>query len=174
MRVFAAAALGGLLAGVSAFSQQAEPAAYKVVFSIREEPGPAAKSPRQYVLLTDAGGKATFRVGQKVPVVTGGVQGSQSGAMYSQFQYLDTGMNIDCRVRETGSDKVALNADIDISSIVAPEKTAAANAPNPTVGSTRLSASAMPKLGKPTLIASIDDPVTARKFEVIATVTKTD
>ena len=43
---------------------------------------------------------------------------------------------------------------------------------NPVIRQTKLSVDAVVELGKPTVLASIDDPLTARKLQVEATITR--
>jgi hypothetical protein len=49
-----------------------------------------------------------------------------------QYTYLDTGVNIECRLRELNG-KIALNADFDISAVRQHEKADTLHPPNPTV-----------------------------------------
>jgi hypothetical protein len=63
-----------------------------------------------------------------------------------------------------------MHSDLDISTALMPEKGAAL--PNPTISSIRVNADVTLPLGKPTVIASFDDPVTARKFEVDVVIAK--
>ena len=150
---------------------------YKVDFNIRDGSDAAAKAGRHYTILVEAGSKGTFSAGDKVPYATGSFQPGVGGVgvnplVNTQYTYLDTGVNIDCRVREVQG-RILLNADINISTVVQHDKTAPNILPNPTVASLRISGiSAVVDPGKPAMVASIDDPVTKRKFEVTATVTK--
>jgi hypothetical protein len=153
----------------------ADSAVYKVEFNIRDG-SDAAKTGRHYTLLVDGSGKGRFRVGEKIPYATNqfqpGVGGSgMSPAAVTQFTYLDVGVNIECRVRELNG-RISLTADLDISTISPPPK-GAGTTPNPTVAAIQISGvRAMLSPGKPAMVASIDDPVTGRRFEVEATVTK--
>jgi hypothetical protein len=142
------------------------PAVYRVEFNIRDGSEAAAKAGRRYAMLIESNGKGTFRTGNRVPYATVGMQPGQ-------YQYFDVYVNIDCRLRES-NEKVDLNADIELGGIVEHEKGAATNPPNPTVATIRLSVATILGLGKPALVASINDPVTMRKFDVEATVTKVD
>ena len=162
------------------FSQEkkdpTEPTVYKVEFIIHDGSDAAAKAGRRYTILIETGGKGTFRAGNRVPYATGSLQPGPSAPGVSplvatQYQYVDTGVNIDCRLRDS-SGKVSLNADIDVSTVVQRDQRAAANPPNPTVASIRIGVNAVLSAGKPTLVASIDDPVTMRKFDVEARVIK--
>ena len=66
--------------------------------------------------------------------------------------------------------KFALHADLDISTAVMPEKTASVQ--NPTISQIRLNIDTTVAPGKPTVVASFDDPVTARKFDIDVAIAK--
>jgi len=140
---------------------------FKVDFTSRDTGDAGGKTGRKYSLLVNRGEKSTFKVGNRMPVATG----SQSAAVTvnTQFTYIDVGLNIDCRVAEIGS-KVGLHADLDISTAVMPEKTNPI--PNPTISSIRLNIDTTVMPAKPTVIASFDDPVTGRKFDIDVTISK--
>jgi hypothetical protein len=139
------------------------------VYTIRDD-----RAQRTYTLLVDTSGRGTLRAGNRVPVVTSSMQ-PDTGGMTTQYQYFDVGVTIDCRVRETDAGKVVVSSDLDISTVAEPVKSAGAAPPNPTVTSVRVGGvSAVVAPGRPAVIASIDDPVTSRKLDVIATVTRLD
>jgi len=179
MRNPAILALFSLLAPIlPADAQQdkaAEPAVYKVEFAIRDGSQAAAQAGRRYTILVGANEKGFFNVGDKVPYATSSFQpgvGSAGPQPLMQYTYLDTGVNIECRVAELNG-KIMLNAQLDISAIHQHDKPAAMNPPNPTVAAIRLGViRALMSPGKPTQIVSMDDPVTMKKFDVEATVTK--
>jgi len=149
-----------------------DPAIYRVEFKIRDGSDAAAKTGRRYTMLVDTSGKGVFKVGDKIPYATGSFQPGVGASVATQYSFLDTGVNIDCRLREL-SGKITLTADIDISTIVHYDKTAAVNPPTPSVAQIRIAGvSSLVEPGKPAMVASIDDPVTMRKFDVEATVTK--
>jgi hypothetical protein len=106
-------------------------------------------------------------VGNRVPVTTAGTGGVGGNV---QFTYIDVGMNIECTVGENNS-RLTLRGDVDISTAVMPEKGVNA-APAPTISQIRLSLDTTVAPGKPTTVASFDDPVTSRKFDVDVTITK--
>jgi hypothetical protein len=171
MRIAAPLILASLLASALPVRAQEKkesvtPGVYRVEFNIRDGSEAATKAGRRYAMLIEANGKGTFRTGNRVPFATVGMQSGQ-------YQYYDVGVNIECRLRESNG-KVDISADIEVSNIVEHEKGAAANPPNPTVAQIRLSVGTILGLGKPALVASIDDPVTMRRFDVEATVTKVD
>lgn len=178
MRNPAILALFSLLAPIlPADAQQdkpAEPAVYKVEFAIRDGSQAAAQAGRHYNLLVGANEKGFFNVGDKVPYATSSFQPGVGGAgpqPLMQYTYLDTGVNIECRLTEMNG-KIMLNAQLDISAIHQHDKAAAMNPPNPTVAAIRLGVRALMSPGKPTQIVSMDDPVTTKKLDVEATVTR--
>jgi hypothetical protein len=90
----------------------------------------------------------------------------------ANHQYFDTGVNIDCRIRELRGGKVSLNAGIDVSTVVPYDRGAGNHPPNPTVASVRIGIRPVLLPGRAAPAASIGDPATARQFDVEATATK--
>ena len=166
-----AAALALLLGSCAGLNAQGAklpdpPRLYRVEFAIND--GSDAGGPgRLYTMFVESAGKGLFRVGNRVPVAS---RPSLPGEGSAQFQYIDIGVNIDCRVRELEG-KVGLNADIDVSTIAGRPTGPADGLQNPTIASVRMSINTTLNAGKPTLVAAVNDPVTMRKFEVSATVT---
>ena len=140
---------------------------YKADFTIRDTGDAGGKTGRKYSLLVNPGHTTTFKVGNRVPVTTAGTGGVGGNV---QFTYIDVGMNIECTVGENNS-RLTLRGDVDISTAVMPEKGVNA-APAPTISQIRLSLDTTVAPGKPTTVASFDDPVTSRKFDVDVTITK--
>jgi hypothetical protein len=160
-------ALALLAPGLSVRAQDNDNATYKVDFTIRDSGDAGGKAGRKYSMQVSRGVKSTFKVGNRVPVATASINGA--AAVNTQFTYIDVGLNIDCIVAERGA-KFAIHSDLDISTAVMPEKTSAVQ--NPTISSIRLNIDTTVPPGKPTVVASFDDPVTARKFEIDVTVSK--
>ena len=164
MRITAAMILATLAINWPATAQEKmETTVYKVEFNIHDGSDATAKAGRLYAILVLNNHKSEFKVGDKVPYTTG------AGA--AQYSYLDTGVNIDCLAREL-NEKVAIHGEIDLSTVVPPDKHSASNIPNPAVSQTRIIIDAILNPGKPLLIASIDDPVSTRRFDVEATVSR--
>jgi hypothetical protein len=151
--------------GLAAYAQ--DNPTYKVDFTIRDTGDAGGKTGRKFSLLVNRGQKSTFKVGNRVPVATGNSSGN--ALVNTQFTYIDVGLNIDCTVVESGP-KFALHADMDISTAVMPEKTASVQ--NPTISQIRLNIDTTVAPGKPTVVASFDDPVTARKFDIDVAIAK--
>ena len=164
--MMAAALLCPALA-VHAQDTRESPPAYKVDFTIRDTGDAGGKTGRKYSLLLTRNVKTVFKVGNRVPVTTAGTGGVGGNA---QFTYIDVGLNIDCVIGEAGS-KFAIHADLDISTAVMPDKSPnAANAP--TISQIKLILDTTVAPGKPTIVASFDDPVTSRKFDIDVAITK--
>jgi hypothetical protein len=109
---------------------------------------------------------ASIRAGSKVPFAVGG--------QTSQFQYIDVGVNIDCRyIRELQRD-LSISVSADISSVpsesAAPTATGAAP-PMPIVRQNRWSSLVIVPLRKPTLIFSSDDVASKRQMQLELTAT---
>jgi hypothetical protein len=158
-----------LCPGLAVHAQDSkESSPYKVDFTIRDTGDAGGKTGRKYSLLMNRNQKTVFKVGNRVPVATGGT--NSAGMLNTQFTYIDVGLNIDCVLDERGS-KFAIHADLDISTAVTPDKNLS-SVQNPTISQIKLNLDTILAPGKPTTVASFDDPVTSRKFDVDVTVTK--
>jgi len=134
------------------------PESYKIDYQIREEGGKS----RRYSMLLDSSGNGAFRVGTKVPYATS----LAPNGVGTSFNYMDTGVNITTRLRPGPSGKLSLHSEIELSASQSPDKT-----PNPVVSNIKAVVSSFLTPKKPTVIASIEDPTTTRKFDVEVTVT---
>jgi hypothetical protein len=141
---------------------------YKVDFTMHDSTDTAAKNGRKYSMLINGRNKAVMKVGNRVPAVTGGSGGI--GQVNTQFTYLDVGVNIDCTVDERNG-KYMLHADMDLSTVIPADK-AGTGVPNPTISQIKINMDTTVTPGKPTLVASFDDPGTSRRFDVDVTMTK--
>lgn len=156
MRIAWLAAMAlGLVAGVAG-QERREPSVFKLELIIRDGTEAAAKVGRRYTMLVNTGEKGTFRSGNRVPIT----------ATNGSVNYVDLGVNIDATVREQNG-TFPLRAEIEVSSADKPEAV-----PQPVIGQMRISLNTTVVLGKTTQVASVDDPVTHRKFEVDVLVTK--
>jgi hypothetical protein len=177
-RSWIAAPLLAALLPLQAQDRTAPPAGavYKVEFNIGDGKDAASRSDRRYTMLIDESGRGVFRVGNRVPVASGSFQPGVGGAGVSplvntQYTYLDVGVNIECRVRDVGN-RIGLRGSVDLSTVVQPTPREASVQPNPTVGQTKVEIEATLELGKPTVVASVDDPVNMRQLAIQATVTR--
>jgi hypothetical protein len=150
-------------------AQPAPDAAPKRCFALnyvlKELDGTRVVNQRSYVLNTfasnTAGGDWTrLRVGNRVPVTV------SSGKL--DINYLDVGVNIDNRLRESG-DVLALDVTAEISS-VAPDAGGGLSVA-PTVRQVKGTAASLISPGKPSVVFSADDPGSQHRFELQVTAT---
>jgi hypothetical protein len=170
MRILNLGVVMGLLLPVGAMYAQdvRELPVYKAEFTLHDSTDAAAKNGRKYTLLVNGTRRATMHVGNRVAYPTGGSGGIGQGN--TQYQYYEVGVNIDCTVEERGG-KFMMHADLDLSTVVPPDKSVAGSLA-PTVSQIKVNMDTTIAPGKPTVVASFDDPTTARKFDVDVTLTK--
>jgi hypothetical protein len=138
-------------------------AAYRLEFVLNElQNGKKIKS-HHYEMLAQEGQLNKLRTGVRVPVSV--------GTAPSSYQYLDVGMNIDCRLQERGSDgQVALLIIADSSNVTIPEGEQFAHAP--VIQQLRTEVDTLVSPGKPTVVSSMDDPSSTRRFQLEVTATR--
>ncbi len=161
MRGLALAAM--LLAPAALVYAQDKPevALYKLDITMHDSTDVAAKNGRRYSLLLNGNNKSVMKMGNRVPAATGG-----SG----QFTYIDVGVNIEAVVGERNG-RYLVHANLDMSTVIPPDKTASA-IPNPTISQIKIDIDTSLTAGKPTVVASFDDPSTARKVDIDFLLTK--
>ncbi len=141
----------------AAGQERRDPPVFKLELTIKDGTEAAAKAGRRYTLLMNSGEKGTFRSGNRVPIT----------APNGNVNYYDVGVNIDATVGAQNG-VYPLRADLEVSTASKPE----GQQQQPVIGQMRISVNTTVVLGKATQVAAVDDPVTQRKFEVDALVTK--
>lgn len=145
---------------VSAEAQTRRVAVYRLEFVVRElEDGKRVNS-RSYTVSVQDDAWDRVRVGSRVPIHMG----------EKDVTYQDVGINIDCHLYQQETD-VLLNTTFESSSVVAPQQTTGAAA-TPIVRQVRFSGQSSVTPGKPTVMATLDDVATNRRYEVEVTATK--
>ena len=144
---------------------------YRIEFNVREIEDGKRLNSRNYMMVVEDGDWGKIRVGGRVPYQTS----------EHQFQFQDIGMNIDCRPHEQ-EDSVALAIHVEFSSVVPqtevaptvvlPKIDAALTFKPVVVRTERAEVESMVKPGKPTLVASMDDVISNRRYEIEVTATK--
>jgi type II secretory pathway component GspD/PulD (secretin) len=186
--------MGGLLTALAAvamlglpnvaFSQEAPKAApaqaaekpakqlsvYRLEFAVREVEEGKRLNVRSYTMSAQDGDRASIRVGNRIPYVTGSL-GAKGELASTQFQYYDVGINIDCRLHEREGYVLLDSVSIDISSVVKGDE-GTSGTPNPVVRSARAQVDAAVTPGKPTMVTTLDDVSSNRRYEVEVTATK--
>jgi hypothetical protein len=167
--LFLIAGLSVTLAGAQSSSNQ--PAAplkyYKVDFLVKEvDASGHIANTRSYstVLLTDnSGAPKEIRSGDKFPVSTGTEKGE------TKYQYIDIGVNIDCRFVHEVDQKLAASVTAEVSSV--PGSTKIDSAVEPLIRQFKWNADVLIASGVPTTIFSSDDVGSKAKIQVEMTAT---
>jgi hypothetical protein len=134
--------------------------AYRLDFSVNElEEGKKINS-RQYSLNLNADDANEIKIGTRVPVEAG----------HEQFQYMDVGTSIWCRIGER-PDGVPLTVRAEISNFAIPDQ-GTGHESRPTIRQFKINASTLALPGKPMVVGSVDDPNSKRQFQLEVTVTK--
>jgi hypothetical protein len=139
--------------------QEKVPNAYRLNFSIYElEDGKRINS-RQYSMNLNAGDGNEIKIGTRVPVEI----------KQGQFEYLDVGTSIWCKLRERGND-LSLDIRSEVSNFAAPDQQA--HGAPPLLRTFAIRGSTVVAADKPAIVGSVDDPSSKRQFQLEVTVTK--
>jgi hypothetical protein len=138
--------------------------AYRLDFSISELQDAKKINSRRYSINLNSGDRDQIKIGTRVPIVTQAIADKPD---LSQFQYLDVGTNINCKLEERG-DGLSLEVRADFDSLGENEQ----RIHQPIIRQVSISGSTLADVGKPVVIGSADDPSSTRTFQLEATVTK--
>lgn len=149
---------------------------FRVEVVLREYDASKIVNTRKYVFVVEEnGGAGTLRLGDRVPIATGSFSagaGSESNRLVNtQFQYMDIGLNIECRVasRPQWVGPISLYVNVDQSSILSRDK----DLGQPIIRHMRTDGTTFVELNKPMLVTSVEDPSAPnRKYTIEATMTK--
>jgi len=157
---------------------------YRLDFVIKEMESGKKINSRHYSTDLNAGEADTIKIGTRVPIVTGG-----KDALPEQWQYMDVGTTIHCRLFDRGDDLV-IDVHTEVSDFALPGQigspmAAGGGASAGTSGSPAVAAPLHPVVrqmvldgvtllvtDKPMTIASVDDPNSNREFQLEVTATK--
>jgi hypothetical protein len=145
----------------SAAAEREKPVhAYRLDFSVNELEDGKKLNSRQYSLNLNADDANEIKIGTRVPVEAG----------HEQFQYMDVGTSIWCRIGER-ADGIPMSVRADISNFAIPEQ-GTGHESRPVVRQFKINASTLALPGKPMVVGSVDDPNSRRQFQLEVTVTK--
>jgi len=133
--------------------------AYRLDFSVNEFDDGKKINTRQYSMNLNADDGNEIKIGTRVPVE----------AKQGEFQYLDVGTNIWCRIGERANG-LPLSVRAEISNFAMPEQQTQNS--HPVLRQLSIRASTLAQLGKPMVVGSVDDPNSKRQFQLEVTVTK--
>lgn len=142
---------------------------YRLDFALSEFVDGKKVNTRSYTVIAREDEMNKLRSGARFPVATATVDKG------TEFQYLDVGVSIDCRVVERGG-YLELNAVVD-SSVIEGEDTHGVPRPGidqPVVGQMKSDIRSLIRPGTPTMVTSMEDPTSKRRFQLDVTATKTD
>ena len=140
-------------------------ATYKLDYVFSELQDNKRVNARSYTILLRVMNKAVLKQGNRVPILVGEKEGT------NQIQYLDIGLNIDCRVRQELDSAIELETTADTSSIVT-ESQGSNRTGDPAIRQMRYDLENVVPLGKPTLLGSADEIDGTRRFQIEVTATK--
>jgi len=150
-----------------------EPAAqesfYKLTFAVYELEQGKRINQRDYMMIgkTNSPGGASIRLATRAPFYV----------EENKMQYIDVGLNLRCPVKEQGLSKVQVECDIEMSSFIHPEQLAASGSSShtaPVLRTTLISSWVLLSLGKPAVMATLDDINSAKHMQIEVTATKVE
>lgn len=140
------------------------PVPYRVEITLREPGAPAAQATRRYTILTGTKGKGVFRLDHRVPYLAGPPSNPQAAGQYVSSE---RSLFIECGVSDAGAAQmVSLSLSLGITDLVRGEKSPEEGGPPLVPAVTRIQADMPVHLGARARVASIDDPVLPRRYEV--------
>ncbi len=140
---------------------------YRVTYKVNEVENAKTINSRTYTLMAKIGPTATLRIGSRVPYSSGG---NQAGSV----QYQDVGMNIDCKLDNSGEEgKLIVHSKVELTS---PQGKGAEppSESNPVFGQFQVESFTVATLGKSASLGPADDVAPNRRFVVEVTVTRAE
>jgi|SRR5215475_7333619 len=138
---------------------------YKLDYVFSEMQDGKRINARSYSALVRLSDKGSIRLGNRVPVMTANAKEG------NQFQYLDIGVSIDCRVEQEVESGITLFTNVETSSL-APEQPGENRTGAPVIRQIRYSVDNVVPLGKQTLLGSADEVDGTRRLQIEVTATK--
>jgi hypothetical protein len=134
---------------------------YRLEYVFSEVQNGKKVNARAYTMVVRTGERGSIRLGSRVPVPTAN----------QQFQYVDLGVNIDCRVERDADAGVVLVTNSQVSSVPPDQPNENRNLP-PIIRNTQIQAESIVPLEKRTLIGSADQVDGTGRFDLEVTATK--
>jgi hypothetical protein len=159
-----------ILVSTATLAQEAKPqpptSTYRLDYVFSEMQENKRINARSYTLLVRVMEKAMIKTGSRVPIFTGGSK--EAG---NQIQYLDVGMNIDCRIGRELDTGVDLMTSVETSNLV-PEQPGENRTGDPVIRQVRYAVDNVVPVGKQTLLGSADEVDGTRRLQIEVTATK--
>jgi hypothetical protein len=140
--------------------------AYRLDFLVSEMEDGKKINSREYSMNSRSGDGNEIKIGTRVPVEV----------KQGEFQYLDVGTNIWCRLKDQSDttvlgSNILLNVRAELSNFASPDPQAAQQF-HPAVRQMKIDASTIAVPGKSMVVGVVDDPNSRRQFQLEVTVTK--
>ncbi len=140
--------------------------AYRLDFSVNEMEDGKKINTRMYSMNSRGGDGNEIKIGTRVPVEV----------KQGEFQYLDVGTNIWCRLRDEADmsmlgSNVLLNVRAELSNFALPDQQQVQQF-HPVMRQLKIEASTIATTGKSLVVGVVDDPNSKRQFQLEVTVTK--
>jgi hypothetical protein len=137
--------------------------AYKLLFDFREVQGTKVINTRQYAMTLEDGKRGDLKIGSRVPVSLGPNSSS----------YIDIGVNLTASIQASGN-LIALTTMVEVSSFANTddEKTPAADHGGPVIRQVHTNFPTVLHEGQQSVIGSVDDVTSTKRYEIAVTATK--
>ena len=152
-------AVTGLILLAAAAAAQAPPSAYKLAFTIQESDAGKRVSSKTYTMLVQDGSMGNTQVGDRVQLPAGNP---------GNFQYWDVATHVRCKLQEQQS-LVRLETQVELTGI---DPDTQSPPRQPTVRNLTANVTSLVTPGKPTAIATLDDPASQRHYDIEVTASK--
>jgi len=136
--------------------------AYRLKYTVEMMDGPKAVSTQHYALIVTPGERATLKLGNRVPLVTGKTD-AESATASSQVQYVDVGLGISATLSGSG-DGLMLRTKVEESSLA--DEKSGVGAQDPVLHQAVLENASTITLGKALTLGSLDIPGGTQRVEV--------
>ena len=136
---------------------------YKLDYVFSENQDGKKVNARSYSTLVRVRERGSIRLGSRIPVAVGASKEDGS----SQWQYMDIGVNLDCRIAEEIDSGIDLLTNAEMSSL-----TDANRVGNPVVRQSKILVENIVPIGKQVLLTSADEVEGTRRLQLEVTVTK--
>lgn len=150
------------------YGQEAKPqpstSTYKLDYVFSENQDGKRVNARSYTTLVRVRDRGSIRLGSRIPVSVGAAP--KEGAP-TQWQYMDIGVNIDCRIEEELDSGIDLFTNAEVTSL-----TDERHFGNPIVRQSKIQVQNIVPLGKQILLTSADEVDGTRRLQLEVTATK--
>jgi hypothetical protein len=142
--------------------------AYRLDFALKELAAGKVVNSREYTMMLMAAnrpgaghGYGEIKAGNKVPLQ------AEKGPIY-----MDVGIDISAQLYQLQSGALFLQTTSEITSLAPDTAYPSASSPGPMLRSSKANSTGEITVGKPTLLTSVDDPVSNHRFQLEVTVNK--